>query len=396
MEMNKNFETLCIHSGNHHEQFGSLTTPIYQTATFSFASTDAAAAAFATAPDSFIYTRTSNPSLDSFEKRLAAIEHGEYAVAFASGMGAIAGVFYTLLKSGDHIICSKTLYSATHHLIHNMLTRVGIQVTVVDTTDLAAVEAAVRAGTKFIYFETPANPTMDLTDIAGIVDIAKQHNILTISDNTFASPYITNPLDMGVDIVVHSCTKYICGHGDAVSGVAVTNHKELAIAIRLDGLMHLGAVMAPSAAFLLERGIKTMGLRVAQHSKNALEIAAWLEKQPWVSCVRYPFLPSDPDYSLAKKQMRAGGGIVTFTVSAGLEASKALMNHLKLCKIAVSLGDCETLVEHAASMTHASVPSEERLASGITDGLIRMSVGLENVKDLIGDISQASAYITSI
>ncbi|HWQ50769.1 MAG TPA: aminotransferase class I/II-fold pyridoxal phosphate-dependent enzyme [Terriglobales bacterium] len=390
------FATKCVHAGKNPDEFGALCTPIYQTSTFAYPDTDSAAAGFADLASGFhgfAYSRLTNPSCDVFEKKLAELEHGARAVAFASGMGAIAGTLVSLVKAGDHIVCSKTLYSGTHHLINASLARFGVEVTAVNTSDLDAVEKAVRPSTKLIYFETPANPTMEITDIAGIVAIAKKHGLMTVSDNTFASPFLTNPIDFGVDIVVHSCTKYIGGHGDVIAGAAVAKEEDIASLIRYEGLMHFGAVMAPHTAFLLERGLKTLGIRMRQHCANALQIASWLEKQPWVAGVRYPYLPSDPSCETAKRQMRGGSGVVTFDVAAGLEGGKALMNHLKLCTIAVSLGDCETLVEHPASMTHIMVDKEERLAEGITDGLIRMSVGLEDAEDLIADLEQAAAYI---
>lgn len=387
------FATQCVHAGSTPDQFGALVTPIYQTSTYGYPTTDAAAEDFQDLSTGFAYSRLTNPSLDVFEKKLAALEHGARGVAFASGMGAIAGTLVSLVSAGDHIICSKTLYSGTNHLINSALVRFGVEVTAVETSNLAAVEAAVKPNTKLIYFETPTNPTMDITDIAGIVAIAKKHGLMTISDNTFASPYLTNPLDFGVDVVVHSCTKYIGGHGDVVAGAAIAKELDVANQIRLEGLMHFGAVMAPNTAFLLERGLKTLGIRMEKHCQNALKVATWLEKQPWVASVRYPHLPSDPGYALAKKQMRAGGGMVTFDVAAGLEGGKALMDHLKVGTIAVSLGDCETLLEHPASMTHTMVDKEERLEEGITDGLIRMSVGLEEAEDIIADLDQASKYI---
>ena len=388
--------TECIHAGKRPNTYGALCTPIYQSTTFSFQSTDDAAATFSMTRDiqeHFVYSRTSNPNTTVVERKIAALEHGTDAVAFGSGMGAIAGTFLSLANAGDHILCSNTLYSGTHHLLKSTLVRFGVEVTSVDTTDLSAVEKAIRPNTKIMYVETPANPTMEITDLAGIAEIAKKHNILSISDNTFASPYLCNPLDHGMDIVVHSCSKYICGHGDAVSGVVVTKDSSLAKKIRMEGLTHIGSVMAPHTASLLERGLKTLGLRMEQHCKNALAVAQWLEQQPWIAAVHYPYLPSDPGYTMAKKQIRGGSGVVSFEVAAGLEGGKALMNHLQLCTIAVSLGDCETLLEHPASMTHASVSKTEREAEGITDGLIRMSVGLENVEDIIADLEQASHYI---
>lgn len=387
------FHTKCIHAGSKLDDTRAVATPIYQTSTFSFPDTDTAAATFIQPGSGYIYSRCSNPTISAFERRIAELEHGAEAVAFGSGMGAISGTLFALLKAGDHIVCPQTLYSGTHDVIHSILARFGVEFTAVDTTDLDAVEQAVRPNTRLIYIETPANPTMDITDIAGVVKIAKKHGILTVSDNTFSSPYLCNPLDFGVDIVVHSCTKYICGHGDAIAGVVITQDPELAAKFRMDSLMNLGAAMAPNTAFLLIRGLKTMGIRVERHCQNALKIAEWLSNQPWVDSVRYPFLPNDPGYELASKQMRGGGGVIAFNVAAGLEGGKSLLNHLKLCTLAVSLGECDTLIEHPASMTHSQVPLEERLTAGLTDGLIRMAVGLEDPEDLIADLDQASKYI---
>ncbi len=393
---NTGISTACIHAGKKPDPSGALCTPIYQTTTFTFPSTDEAAATFAMQrdiQDHFVYSRTSNPNTSVIERKLAALEHGTDAVAFGSGMGAIAGMLLSLVSAGDHILCSSTLYSGTHHLVRSTLVRFGVEVSSVDTTDPALVEQAIRPNTKIIYIETPANPTMEITDLEMIAKLARAHGILSVSDNTFASPCLCNPLDHGIDIVVHSCSKYICGHGDAISGAVVTKDHALAMQIRMEGLTHLGSVMSAHTASLLERGLKTLDIRMQKHCANALAMAQWLEKQPWVSAVHYPFLPSDPGYALARRQMRGGSGVVSFEVAAGLEGGKALMNHLSLCSIAVSLGDCETLLEHPASMTHASVSKEEREAEGITDGLIRMSVGLEDIQDLIADLEQASHYI---
>ncbi|MEA5083027.1 MAG: aminotransferase class I/II-fold pyridoxal phosphate-dependent enzyme [Lachnospiraceae bacterium] len=391
MNVNKDygFSTLGIHAGEEADQYGALIPPIYQTSTFSFKTTDDAAAACDHLEKGFAYSRITNPSLDFFERKLAALEHGAGAVAFASGVGAISAGFLTVLSSGDHIVASKAAYSATHHLLTSLLPRLGITSTLVDTSNLKAVEAAIKPNTKLIYFETPANPTMLLTDIEGIVAIAKANKLMTAVDNTFASPYVTNPLDFGVDYVVQSCTKYICGHGDVIAGALITKNTELLKDFRLEGLMHIGAVMAPNTAFLLTRGLKTLEIRMQRHISNAQKLAEFLESQENIVKVNYPGLPSNPQYELAKRQMNGGGGVITFEVAGGLEGGKAFMNSLNLCKIAVSLGDCETLIEQPASMTHTMVSPKDRLSADITDGLIRISVGLENIDDIIGDIKQA-------
>lgn len=383
------FSTLGIHAGEEADQYGALIPPIYQTSTFSFKTTDDAAAACDNLEKGFAYSRITNPSLDFFERKLATLERGAGAVAFASGVGAISAGFLTVLSSGDHIVASKAAYSATHHLLTSLLPRMGITSTLVDTSNLKAVEEAIEPNTKLIYFETPANPTMLLTDIEGIVAIAKANKLMTAVDNTFASPYVTNPLDFGVDYVVQSCTKYICGHGDVIAGALISKNTELLKEFRLEGLMHIGAVMAPNTAFLLTRGLKTLEIRMQRHISNAQKLAEFLETQDNIIKVNYPGLPSNPQYELAKRQMNGGGGVITFEVAGGIEGGKAFMNSLKLCKIAVSLGDCETLIEQPASMTHTMVSPEDRLAADITDGLIRISVGLENIDDIIADIKQA-------
>lgn len=383
------FSTTSIHAGEADDQYGALVQPIYQTSTFKFKTTDEAAEACEHLAEHFGYSRITNPSCDYFEKKLAAIEHGKGAVAFASGVGAIAAAFMSILKAGDHVIFGKAVYSAVEHMANSILPKFGIETTQVDTSKPEEIEKAIKPNTVLIYFETPANPTMLITDIQAVVDIAKKHGIRVGVDNTFASPYITNPLDYGVDYVVQSCTKYIGGHGDVVAGALISNDDELLKLFRLEGLMHFGAVMSPFTTFLLARGIKSLECRMKQHSENALKIAQFLETSDKVSKVYYPFLESNPQYEIAKKQMRLGGGMITFDIADGLEAGRKFMNNLKICTIAVSLGDTETLVEQAAAMTHTMVDKKVREEAGITDGLIRMSVGLENVDDLIADIKQA-------
>ena len=389
---NVKFDTVEVHAGEPRDTYGSLIPPIYQTSTFYFASTDDAVEACGDYAESFAYSRITNPSLDYMEQKLAALEHGKGAVSYASGMGAVAGALFAALKCGDHVIFTKAKYSGTEDITSDWLPRFGIEHDSFQADHLEELEPLIKPNTKVIYVETPANPTMVLVDLAEVAKIAHRHGAKVFVDNTFATPYNTNPLDLGVDVVIHSLTKYIGGHGDLLGGAVISNDTEFLRQCRLGTLMHFGAVMAPFTAFLVCRGMKTLGVRMRQHNENALKIARWLEADPRIETVRYPFLESNPQYDIAKKQMRGGGGMITFDVKGGLEAGKKFINSLKLCTLAVSLGDTETLVEQAAAMTHTMIPKEVREAAGITDGMIRMSVGLEDADDIIADLDQALGH----
>ena len=386
---NVKFDTVEVHAGEPRDTYGSLIPPIYQTSTFYFDSTDDAVEACGDYAESFAYSRITNPSLDYMEQKLAALEHGKGAVSYASGMGAVAGALFAALKCGDHVIFTKAKYSGTQDITSDWLPRFGIEHDSFQADHLEELEPLIKPNTKVIYVETPANPTMVLVDLAEVAKIAHRHGAKVFVDNTFATPYNTNPLDLGVDVVIHSLTKYIGGHGDLLGGAVISNDTEFLRQCRLGTLMHFGAVMAPFTAFLVCRGMKTLGVRMRQHNENALKIARWLEADPRIETVRYPFLESNPQYDIAKKQMRGGGGMISFDVKGGLEAGKKFINSLKLCTLAVSLGDTETLVEQAAAMTHTMIPKEVREAAGITDGMIRMSVGLEDADDIIADLDQA-------
>lgn len=386
---NVKFDTVEVHAGEPRDTYGSLIPPIYQTSTFYFDSTDDAVEACGDYAESFAYSRIANPSLDYMEQKLAALEHGKGAVSYASGMGAVAGALFAALKCGDHVIFTKAKYSGTEDITSDWLPRFGIEHDSFQADHLEELEPLIKPNTKVIYVETPANPTMVLVDLEEVAKIAHRHGAKVFVDNTFATPYNTNPLDLGVDVVIHSLTKYIGGHGDLLGGAVISNDTEFLRQCRLGTLMHFGAVMAPFTAFLVCRGMKTLGVRMRQHNENALKIARWLEADPRIETVRYPFLESNPQYDIAKKQMRGGGGMISFDVKGGLEAGKKFINSLKLCTLAVSLGDTETLVEQAAAMTHTMIPKEVREAAGITDGMIRMSVGLEDPDDIIADLDQA-------
>ena len=390
------FSTRAIHHGydpkDHH---GALVPPIYLSATFAFPTAEYGAACFAGEQRGHFYTRISNPTLALLEARMASLENGEAAVAFSSGMGAIAATFWTLLRPGDEVIVSQTLYGCTFALLHHGIAEFGIKVRHVDLTDLDALHAALSPATRMIYCETPANPTLQLVDIAAVAALAHQQpNIIVVVDNTYCTPYLQRPLDLGADVVVHSATKYLSGHGDITAGIAVSN-QALAQRIRLQGLKDLtGAVMSPQDASLLMRGLKTLALRMDRHCSNAQAVAEALQAHPAVERVTYPGLRSFPQYELAARQMRMSGGMIAFELKGGIAAGRRFMNALKLFSRAVSLGDAESLAQHPASMTHSTYTPQERAAHGISEGLVRLSVGLEDIADLLADVQQALAKCT--
>ncbi|MGL5951377.1 MAG: methionine gamma-lyase [Cetobacterium sp.] len=389
--MNKNiksgFGTTSIHGGSTKNPFGTLATPIYQTSTFIFDSAEQGGSRFALEEDGYIYSRLGNPTVTVVEEKLALLEEGEAALATASGMGAIASTMWTVLKAGDHVISDKTLYGCTFALMSHGLTKFGIEVEFIDTSDLEAVKKAMRSNTRVVYLETPANPNLKIVDIEKVSEIAHgNENTLVVVDNTFATPYCQKPLTLGADIVVHSATKYLNGHGDVIAGFVVGS-KELITQIRLVGVKDMtGAVLSPTDAYYIIRGMKTLEIRMERHCSNAKKVAEFLNTHPKVTTVFYPGLTMHPGHDVAVKQMKDFGGIFAFELEGGIEAGKTLLNNLELCSLAVSLGDTETLIQHPASMTHSPYTREERLTAGITDGLVRISVGLENVEDIIEDL----------
>ena len=388
---NFGFSTRAIHHGyNALENHGALIPPVYLTSTFAFASVEYGAACFAGEENGHFYTRISNPTLALLESRMAALENGEAGVAFSSGMGAIAATFWTLLRPGDEIIVNRTLYGCTFALLHHGIGEFGVVVKHVDMSNPADLEAAISPATRMIYFETPANPNMQLVDIAAVSTIAHAHNdLLVVIDNTYCTPYLQRPLEMGADVVVHSATKYLSGHSDITAGMVVTR-QHLADRIRLQGLKDLtGAVLSPNDAHLLMRGIKTLALRMERHCSSAQVIAQMLQDHPAVEWVAYPGLPSFPQYALASRQMKLPGGMIAFELKGGMAAGQRFMNALQLFSRAVSLGGAESLAQHPASMTHSTYTLEERARHGISEGLVRLAVGLEDVADLLADIEQA-------
>ena len=381
--------TTAIHAGTLKNLYGTLAMPIYQTSTFIFDSAEQGGRRFALEEAGYIYTRLGNPTTTVLEDKIAALEEGEAAVATSSGMGAISSTLWTILKAGDHIVTDKTLYGCTFALMCHGLTRFGIDVTFVDTSNLDDVKNAMKENTRVVYLETPANPNLKIVDIEALAKLAHTNpNTLVIVDNTFATPYMQKPLTLGADIVVHSVTKYINGHGDVIAGLVITN-KALADQIRFVGLKDMtGAVLGPQDAYYIIRGMKTFEIRMERHCKNARKVVEFLNNHPKIEKVYYPGLETHPGYEIAKKQMKDFGAMISFELKGGFEAGKTLLNSLKLCSLAVSLGDTETLIQHPASMTHSPYTKDEREAAGITDGLVRLSVGLENVEDIIADLEQ--------
>ena len=385
------FATRAIHHGyDPLDHQGALSAPLYLTSTFAFPDAAEGGRRFAGESQGYIYGRLGNPTVGLLEGRLASLEGGEAALATASGMGAITTAIWTLLKPGDEILTDMTLYGCTFAFFRHGLAQFGITVRHADLTDLAAVEAGFTAATRLVYFETPANPNMRLVDIQAVSDLAHARGALVMVDNTYCTPLLQRPLSLGADLVVHSATKYLGGHGDLLAG-AVVGGQELIDRMRYFGLKDMtGAVLSPFDAFLVLRGLKTLEVRMERHCRSAMTIAQLLEAHPAVARVHYPGLASAPQHDLARRQMAGGfGGMIAFELDGGFDAGIRFMDALKLVTIAVSLGDAETLVQHPASMTHSPYTPEERAAHGITEGLVRLSIGLESVEDIEADIGEA-------
>ncbi len=387
------FNTTAIHAGARKDiQYGALATPIYSTSTFEFDSAEQGGARFAGQEQGYIYSRLGNPTVAVLEEKLAALENAEAALAVSSGIGAVTTALWTALKAGDHVVADETLYGCTFAFLNHGISRFGVDVSFVDTSDLAAVKAALRPNTRVMYLETPANPNLKIVDLQALAALAHQHNpdLLVIVDNTFATPFLQRPLELGCDVALHSATKYLNGHGDVIAGM-IAGKADFIAQCRSFGLKDMtGAVLGAFEAYLIIRGMKTLPLRVERHCQNAMTIAEFLQQHPAVERVYYPGLSAHPGHDVAVRQMHGGfGGILAFEVKGGFDAGKKVINSVQLAKVAVSLGDCETLIEHPASMTHSPYTPAERAAAGISEGLIRLAVGLENVEDIIADLKQA-------
>ena len=390
LDIKSSFDTRAIHSHyDANQHLGSLAAPIYQTSTYVFKSVEEGGAYFSGEKEGYIYTRINNPTLTLLENMIASLEEAEAAVVFSSGMGAITATFWTLLNPGDELLVDLTVYGCTYAFFHHGLARFGVKVRHIDMSDPNNVAKAITDKTRIIFFESPANPNMRLVDIAAVSEIAHRKKVLVAVDNTYCTPYIQKPITLGADIVIHSLTKYMNGHGDAMGG-AIATSAEYAKQVRLVGLKDMtGACLSPHDANLILRGVKTLPVRMERIVQNTHKIAEYLQSHPQIKSIMYPGLPNFEQYQLAQRQMKLAGGIIACELKGGIEAGKLFLNRLKLFSRAVSLGDCESLAQHPASMTHSTYTREERLKYGISDGLIRLSIGLENVDELIDDIRQA-------
>ncbi len=392
------FATICVHGKKHldkHEvgrPIRAVSTPIFQSSTFAFDNVEHGAAVFRGEDPSYVYTRLGNPTQTALETELAFLEQGEAALALASGMAAATTAVLNCCRTGDHIVAGDTLYGGTHQLFTQTLPRMGIDVTEVPAHDPQNFAEAITERTKLVYLETPANPTLVLTDIAAVAEIAHRHGALVLVDNTFCTPYLQNPLLLGADVVLHSATKYIGGHGDTVAGILV-GRQDWIMEARMEILRDIGGCISPFNAWLLLRGLKTLPVRMDRHMSNAMEVAQFLSYHPKVSQVIYPGLKTHPQHALARRQQRGFGGMISFMFEGGRQAGIKVMDNVKLCTLAVSLGDVDTLIEHPASMTHSTYSEDELQKVGIDPGMVRLSVGLENVEDIIADLRQALALI---
>ncbi|MDE9449592.1 methionine gamma-lyase [Aliiroseovarius sp. Z3] len=384
------FATRAIHHAyDPQDNEGALTPPLHLTSTFAFETAEAGGEMFAGDRPGHIYSRISNPTCDLLEQRIATLEGAEAGLALSSGMGAITAVLWTLLSPGDEVIVDKTLYGCTFAFMQHGLAKWGVTITHVDMTDPDNLRGMISDKTRVVYFETPANPNMRLVDIAAVSEIAHSAGATVVVDNTYATPYLTRPIEHGADIVLHSATKYLGGHGDVVAGLVVGTLEQIT-EIRLVGMKDMtGAVMAPFNAMLILRGLKTLALRMDRHCASAQIVAHWLEAHPAVKAIHFPGLESFPQHAVAEGQMDQPGAMIAFEVDGGIDGGIAMMNRLTMIQRAVSLGDAETLIQHPASMTHSTYTPEERAEHGISDGLIRLSVGLEEVADILADLESA-------
>jgi methionine-gamma-lyase len=381
--------SLAIHAGETPDPvYGAVAAPIYQTSTFAFDTPDQGASRFAGTESGYIYTRLGNPTIDRLHEKVSALEGGVGALATASGMAAVSTLYFSYLSAGDHIIGTSSLYGPSRIIMEKEFYRFGVNSSWVDTGNLDQVNEAIRPETKMIFVETPSNPTMRLTDLAAVAEICKERGLLFAVDNTFATPVLQRPLEFGADISLHSVTKFINGHADVVGGLLVFREKEV-MKRAIKPWQMLGGTMDPHQAWLVLRGAKTLKMRVECAQRNAIKVAEMLEEHPKVEWILYPGLETHPQYELASKQMDGPGALISFGVNGGLEAGKKVLQSVKLCTLAVSLGGIETLIQHPASMTHAGMGPEALAQAEIGEGLIRLSVGCEDCKDLLSDLDQA-------
>jgi methionine-gamma-lyase len=391
MEKYTGLNSMLIHGGEMDDVFGSAVVPIYQTSTFKFRNVKHGADLFAGKEKGYIYTRIANPTIEVFEKKMALIENGYAAIATSSGMAAVSTAYIALLSSGDHMISTAAVYGPSRNIMENHFTRFGVESTYMSTVDPEEVRKQIKPNTKMIYLETPTNPTMEISDLKSISEIAREKGILVIVDNTFATPVLQKPLELGADVVLHSLTKYINGHADIVGGVLVGKTKDICDKLR-SVMVGFGCNMDPHQAFLVYRGMKTLKLRVEKAQENAVQVADFLQQHPKVEWVKFPGLKSHPQYELANQQMSGPGSMICFELKGGYNSGVNMLNNVHCALLAVSLGGVETLIQHPASMTHAGVPAEKRSAAGISDGLVRMSVGIEDVEDIISDMEHALIF----
>lgn len=384
--------TQVIHGGHEREAFGALVTPLYQSATFVFESAQQGGERFAGNEPGYIYTRLGNPTTAELERKMAILEGAEAAAATASGMGAVSAALLANLQMGDHLVASNAVYGCTYALMTTQFARFGIEVSLVDFSSEAEIEAAIQSNTKVIFCETPVNPHLQVFDLAAIATIAKRHQLVSIVDNTFMTPLLQRPLDFGIDLVIHSATKYLNGHGDVIAGI-VCGSEELLHKVKYEILKDIGAVISPHDAWLILRGLKTLDVRLQRHCDSAQRVAEFLAEHPSITRVYYPGLKSHQGHKFIGQQMKRAGGVIAFELAANLEEAMAFVGYLKLFSIAVSLGDAESLIQHPASMTHSPYTPEARASAGIGDNLLRISIGLEDCDDIIADLNQALARL---
>jgi len=389
---NLGFDSKLIHAGDFEDANGSAVTPIYQTSTFAFKNAKHGADLFAGREKGFIYTRIGNPTINALENKLAELENGCGGIALASGMAAVTTVYMAFLAQGDHIVCTSAIYGPSRGVLESHFAKFGVEASFIDTANLENIEKAIKPNTKVLYLETPTNPTISLTDIRKASEIAHKNGLVVVVDNTFCSPYLQKPLDLGADVALHSLTKFINGHADIVGGALVAKDPEVYAKLRKT-MVYMGGNMDPHQAYMVIRGVKTLSLRVDRAQESSMKVAEYLENHPKVAWVKYPGLKSYPQYDLAQEQMDGPGAMISFELKGGYDAGVTLMDNVHLALLAVSLGGVETLIQHPASMTHAGLPREARLEADITDGLVRFAVGIENVEDIIADLDYALAKI---